>query len=116
MTSAALSEKCSMWYFFAAASAFVKLFDLPLLGDLPRTSLVDSPEDVLCRVRRARTLPCACVKCCARLPCATLCAACVTLWPASCAACETLADVVAALADGDGQASRWAREKTVVVA
>ena len=45
---------------FAAASAFVKLFDLPLLGDLPRTSLVDSPEDVLCRVRRARTLPCAC--------------------------------------------------------
>ena len=74
---------------FAAASAFVKLFDLPLLGDLPRTSLVDSPEDVLCRVRRARTLPCACVKCCARLPCATLCAAWETLWPASCAACET---------------------------
>ena len=34
----------------------------------------------------------------------------------TCAACETLADVVAALADGDGQASRWAREKTVVVA
>ena len=34
----------------------------------------------------------------------------------TCAACETLAEVVAALADGDGQASRWAREKTVVVA
>jgi hypothetical protein len=33
-----------------------------------------------------------------------------------CAACETLAEVVSALADGDGQASRWAREKTVVVA
>ena len=34
----------------------------------------------------------------------------------TCAACETLAEVVSALADGDGQASRWAREKTVVVA
>ena len=34
----------------------------------------------------------------------------------ACAACETLAEVVSALADGDGQASRWAREKTVVVA
>ena len=33
----------------------------------------------------------------------------------TCAACETLAEVVSALADGDGQASRWAREKTVVV-
>ena len=34
----------------------------------------------------------------------------------TCAACETLAEVVSALADGDGQASRWAREETVVVA
>ena len=33
-----------------------------------------------------------------------------------CAACDNLAEVVSALADGDGQASRWAREKTVVVA
>ena len=33
----------------------------------------------------------------------------------TCAACETLAEVVSALVDGDGQASRWAREKTVVV-
>ena len=33
-----------------------------------------------------------------------------------CAACDDLAEVVSALADGDGQASRWAREKTVVVA
>ena len=34
----------------------------------------------------------------------------------TCAACDNLAEVVSALADGDGQASRWAREKTVVVA
>ena len=33
-----------------------------------------------------------------------------------CAACDDLAEVVSALADGDGQASRWAREKTVGVA
>jgi hypothetical protein len=40
---------------FAEASAFVKLLgDLPLLGN--------RPEDAFCPVRRARTLPCACVR------------------------------------------------------
>lgn len=34
----------------------------------------------------------------------------------TCAACGTLAEVVSALADGDGRATRWVREETVVVA
>ena len=34
----------------------------------------------------------------------------------TCAACDTLAEVVSALADGDGRTTRWVREKTVVVA